>query len=56
MEFNFATVLIFVTGLLTGLVGALKIIAPLTKTKVDDKIEEYAEKALEVLPSPAPKK
>lgn len=49
MDFSLATVLVFVTGLLAGAVAALKIIAPLTKTKWDDKAEEYAEKALDVV-------
>lgn len=49
MEFNLATVLVVVTAFLSGLVTALKVIAPITKNKVDDKVEEYAEKALDVL-------
>lgn len=50
MDLNLSTILIFATGLLTGLVAALKIIAPMTKNKTDDRIEEYAEKALDLLP------
>ena len=49
MEFNLATVLVFTTGLLAGIVGALGYIAPLTKTKIDDKIKEAAEKILVAL-------
>ena len=51
MDFSLSTVLLFVTGVLTGAVAALKIIAPRTKTTKDDKVLEYAEKALEVLPA-----
>lgn len=36
-------------GLLTGLVAGLKVIAPLTKTKVDDKMLETGEKVLDVV-------
>lgn len=50
MEFNLSTVLVFVTGLLAGAIAALKVIAPKTPTKVDDKALEYAEKAASVLP------
>lgn len=55
MDLNLTTILVVVTAFLGGLVTALKVIAPLTKNTVDDKIEEYAEKALEVLPKPASK-
>lgn len=50
MDFDLSTILVFVTGALAGLVAGLKIIAPRTKTTKDDKVLEYAEKALEVLP------
>jgi hypothetical protein len=55
MEFDLSTILVFVTGLLAGLVAGLKVIAPRTKTTKDDKVLEYAEAALDVLPKPAPK-
>ena len=47
---DLAHILAFAGGLLSGLVVALKVIAPLTKNKVDDKILEVAEKAEELLP------
>lgn len=49
MDLNLSTILVFVTGALAGLVAALKVIAPITKNSVDDKIEEFAEKALAML-------
>jgi len=52
MSFDLPTILVFVTGLLAGLVAGLKVIAPRTANKTDDKVLEYAEKALEVLPAP----
>lgn len=55
MDFDLSTVLVFITGVLAGTVAALKIIAPRTATKKDDKVLEYAEKALEVLPDPKAK-
>lgn len=39
----FATVLTYAALFAAGLAAGLKIIAPLTKTKVDDKILEYVE-------------
>lgn len=57
MDFDLGTVLVFVTGVLAGAIAALKVIAPRTKTKTDDKVLEYAEKAkdvLDLLPKPAP--
>lgn len=56
MEFNLSTVLALVGAFLAGGVTFLKVLAPLTKSKTDDKILEYAEKALDVLPAPAAKK
>lgn len=50
MELNLSTVLALVTAFLSGGVVFLKVLAPKTKSKTDDKILEYAEKALEVLP------
>lgn len=47
MDFTF--VLSVVAALLAGGVVALKVIAPLTKNTVDDKVLEYAEKAEEVV-------
>jgi hypothetical protein len=41
---DFSTVLIFATGVLAGVIAALKIIAPKTKTTADDKVLEVAEK------------
>lgn len=54
MELNLATILVFATGILTGAVAALKIIAPRTKNTYDDKALEWGEKALDVLPHPNP--
>lgn len=42
-------ILLYVLIFATGAVAGLKVIAPLTKTKVDDKILEYGEDALKVL-------
>lgn len=47
---DFSLILVFVTGLLTGAVAALKIIAPKTKTTKDDKVLEVLEKADAILP------
>lgn len=47
---DLTTVLVFVAGLLAGVIAGLKVIAPLTKTKVDDKVLEYAEKVVPLLP------
>lgn len=49
MELSLATVLVFVTGVLAGVVAGLGVIAPLTSNKIDDKVKEFAEKALGVL-------
>lgn len=46
---DLSTVLAFITGGLVGLVAALRIIAPMTKNTVDDKIEQFAEKVLGIL-------
>ena len=43
-------------GLLAGIVVALKVIAPLTRTTADDKALEYAEKAKTVVDLVNPKK
>lgn len=58
---DLSTILLFVTGLLTGAIVALRVIAPRTKTTVDDKILAGAEKVESVLEdlvhaSPAPAK
>lgn len=45
---DLSTVLVFAAGLVAGAIAALKIIAPKTKTKVDDKVLEVLEK----LPKP----
>lgn len=50
MSFTLGTVLVFVSGLLAGVIASLRIIAPKTETKVDDKVLEYAEDAAKVLP------
>jgi hypothetical protein len=50
MDFNLATILALVTAFLAGGVTFLKVLAPKTKNKTDDKILEYAEKALDLLP------
>jgi hypothetical protein len=42
-------VLVFVTGILAGVIAALKVIAPKTKTIVDDKVLEGAEAAQDAL-------
>lgn len=47
---DFTTVLVFVAGLLAGVIAGLKVIAPLTKNKVDDKVLEYGEKVLPLFP------
>jgi hypothetical protein len=44
-------VIAIVAGVLVGVVAALKIVAPLTKTTVDDKALELAEKAEAVVES-----
>lgn len=56
MDLSLGTILVFATGVLAGVVAALKIIAPRTKNKVDDKVEAWAEKGLDLLQgaSPAP--
>lgn len=56
MDFNLSSILALVTAFLAGGVVFLKVLAPKTKNTTDDKILEYAEKALEVLPgAPAAK-
>lgn len=45
----FTTILLIANVILTAIVLALKVIAPLTKTTVDDKILIYAEDAEKVL-------
>jgi hypothetical protein len=50
MSLDLPTILVFVTGVLAGLVAGLKIIAPRTKNTIDDKVLEYAEKAADILP------
>lgn len=49
MDFNLTTLLVFITGALAGAVAGLKVIAPFTKNTIDDRIEEFAEKALAAL-------
>jgi len=49
MHFDLQTVLMVAGGVLAGVVVALKVIAPMTKNKVDDKVLEVAEKAEDVL-------
>lgn len=48
MDLNLSTVLALLTAFLAGGVTFLKVLAPLTKTKVDDKLLEAGEKGLEV--------
>lgn len=48
--------LLIAAGLLAGIIVGLKVIAPLTKNKVDDKVLEYAEKAESILETVKPKK
>lgn len=43
------TLLLVLSALLAGAVVALKVIAPMTKTTVDDTVLEYAEKAEAVI-------
>ncbi len=50
MTFDLPTVLALVTAFLAGGVTFLKVLAPRTKNTIDDKVLEYGEKALEVLP------
>lgn len=54
MSFDLPTVLVVVTAFLSGVVAALKLIAPRTKNTKDDKVLEYAEKGLELLPEVPP--
>ena len=54
MGFNLSNILIFVTGALAGIVGALKVIAPRTRNTKDDWVLEKAEQVLEILPHEAP--
>ena len=44
-----ALALAILAAVLAGIVVALKVIAPLTKTTVDDKVLDYAEKAESVI-------
>lgn len=53
---DLSLILAAVGGVIAGLVVALKVIAPLTKNKVDDKVLEVAEKAEDVLDTLKPKK
>lgn len=46
---DLATALIFASGVVSGAIVALKVIAPRTKTKVDDKVLSGLEKAKDVL-------
>ena len=46
---SLSTLLVFVTGLLAGVVAALKVIAPKTKTTADDKVLAGATAAQGVL-------
>lgn len=43
------SILLIASGVISGIVLALKVIAPLTKTSVDDKILVYAEDVEKVL-------
>lgn len=43
------TILLYAGIFLAGLVAGLKVIAPLTKTTIDDKVLEYGEDAIKVL-------
>jgi hypothetical protein len=43
------TVMTYAAAVLAGMVVALKVIAPMTKTKLDDEALEYAEKAEKVV-------
>lgn len=47
---DLTTILVFVTGVLAGVIAGLKVIAPLTKNKVDDKVLAVAEKVENLLP------
>lgn len=49
-------ILTYAAAVLSGVILALKVIAPKTKTKVDDKALEYAEKAEGALKAVTPKK
>lgn len=46
-----STVLLYAALFLGGLVAGLKVVAPLTATKVDDKVLEYGEDAVKLLES-----
>lgn len=52
---DLSTILVFTTGVLAGVIAALKIIAPKTKTLKDDKALDVMEKAKEVLDAVTPK-
>ena len=43
------TILLYAGIFLTGIVAGLKVIAPLTATKIDDKLLEYGEDGLKLL-------
>lgn len=49
-------ILTYAAAVLAGVIVALRVIAPRTKTKKDDKALEYAEKAEEVIGNLKPKK
>lgn len=46
-----ASILIYAGIFLGGLVAGLKVIAPLTKTNIDDKVLEYGQDAVKLLES-----
>ncbi len=46
-----ANILLYVGLFLGGAIAGLKVIAPLTKTKIDDEVLEYGEDAVKVLES-----
>lgn len=47
---DYATILAYAVGVLTGLVAGLKLIAPRTKNTYDDKVLAVLEKILPLLP------
>lgn len=43
------SILLYCGLFIGGLIAGLKVIAPLTKTKIDDKVLYYGEEAIEIL-------
>lgn len=52
---NLTTILTAAVGLLAGIIVALKVIAPMTKTKIDDEVLARLEALEALLPPSQPK-